>query len=179
MRSCPWSHTSHAELTAQIQVQSLNQPLCNKCTHWGLAVMISYLLWYTGMAHLLLKIAEHQNTCKKIKETLSWYASRMFVAAGVNTLQEWIFCVLCVLLCLFYLLFVFAFVWTIYCLRRSFNCCCLEWFGQRRRGKRTSGEPFWALAPSADTALWHSCSRCCQGLSSHKATPSRNSKNTV
>lgn len=47
---------------------------------------------------------------------------------------------------------------------------------QKYPEKRTSWEPFWALAQSADTALWHSCSRCCRGLSSHKATPSRNNK---
>lgn len=58
------------------------------------------------------------------------------------------------------------------------NIRCLYWARMNRfcddSRKSTSWVKFWALAQSADTALWHSCNRCCPSLSAHKVVPSIN-----
>lgn len=58
------------------------------------------------------------------------------------------------------------------------NIRCLYWASVNRfcddSRKSTSWVKFWALAQSADTALWHSCNRCCPSLSAHKVAPSIN-----
>lgn len=62
MRSCPWSHTSHEGLMMQTKIHNKLKCISVFQRHALKIPFTSYLLWYTAMVRLLLKIAGHLHT---------------------------------------------------------------------------------------------------------------------